>query len=408
MPKMLIDCDAFFASCEQSVQPRLRGKKVIVAGDLEKRSVVTAASYEAKALGVKAGMPIQEARRVAPDAFFVEGNIRLYLDFNLKLFKKLLRYTEPVEIYSIDEFYVEHRGSYEDAQSMAEDFKAWTRRELGITVSVGIAPTKVFAKLASEMQKPNGLTVLPPDQLHARTDTLPVKELFGVGPSTLDRLHRLGIRTIGDLRHRQPQALVAELGVRGQWLYDAAHGTGDEGVKVVPDPFKSMGHRMTLPEDTADPQKIRAYLLFLADTVAHRLRADGSAARTVHLQVRYDDFITEFSRSKTVKHPVFLADHLMQIVTVLWERYYQKDRAVRLLGIGCSNLERSGSYQMPLFPEDIRSVNLASALDEIGNRYGHGAIGRASLLSASRDQTPLTPVPGSFTIVPGSGRRPKG
>lgn len=406
MPKMLIDCDAFFASCEQAVRPRLRGKKVIVAGDLEKRSVVTAASYEAKALGVKAGMPIQEARRIAPDAVFVNGNIRLYLDFNLKLFKKLLSYAEPVEIYSVDEFYIEHRGSFEAAQAMAEDFKAWTRRELGITVSVGIAPTKVFAKLASEMRKPDGLTIILPEELHRRTDPLPVKELFGVGPSTLDVLHRMGIKTIGDLRRRQPQALIAELGVRGQWLYDAAQGIGDEVVKVVPDPFKSMGHRMTLPEDTADPRQIRAYLLFLADTVAHRLRADGSAARTVHLHVRYEDFVTEFSRCKTLGSPVFLADHLMLAITFLWEKYYQPGRPVRLLGIGCSNLERSGGYQMPLFSDDQRSLALSTAMDAIGDRFGPGAIGRASLLTASRDKSPLIPTPGSFTIVPGSGRRP--
>lgn len=407
MPKILIDCDAFFASCEQSVNPRLCGKKVIVAGDLEKRSVVTAASYEAKALGVKAGMPIQEAHRVAPNAVFIHGNIRLYLDFNLKLFKKLLSYAEPVEIYSIDEFYIEHRGTYEDALAMAQDFKAWTRRELRITVSAGIAPTKVFAKLASEMQKPDGLTILRPDALFSQTESLPVKDLFGVGPATLDVLHRLGIQTIGDLRRRQPQALVAELGIRGQWLYDAAHGVGDEVVKVIPDPFKSMGHRMTLPEDTADPDQIRAYLLFLADTVSHRLRADGSAARTVHLHVRYEDFVSEFSRSKTVRQPMFLADHLMQSITSLWEKHYQKGRSVRLLGIGCSNLERSCGYQMPLFPEDLRSVALAAALDKIGDRYGQRAISRASLLTASRDQTTLTPVPGSFAIVPGSGRRPR-
>jgi DNA polymerase-4 len=405
MPKMLIDCDAFFASCEQSRNPRLRGKMVVVAGDTEKRSVVTAASYEAKARGVKTGMPIQAARRLVPQAFFVSGDLTLYLDFNLKLYKKLLSYLEPVELYSIDEFYIDHRGSYTDALAMARDFKEWTKKELKITVSVGIAPTKVYAKLASELDKPDGIVVLQPEDIPNRIAHLPVKELFGIGQATEDFLRLRGIHTIGDLRNCQPEALFAELGIRGQWIHDAAMGVNDTIVKVTPDPFKSMGNEMTLPEDTSEPDKIRSFLLFLADTVSHRLRADGSQARTVHLHVRYSDF-TDFARSKTMPRPMFLSEHLMEGAMILFKKNYEPGRTVRLLGIGTSNLLRSQGYQLPLFPDDLRAAALARVLDGIREKYGHSAIQRASMLVAA-DSQPFSPGQGPFAVVPGSGRRPK-
>ncbi|HEX2954126.1 MAG TPA: DNA polymerase IV, partial [Bacillota bacterium] len=365
MPKMLIDCDAFFASCEQSKNPRLRGKKVMVAGDTERRSVITAASYEAKACGVKAGMPIQEARRLVPDGIFVVGDLNLYLDFNLKLFKQLLTYQQPVELYSIDEFYLDFRGDYEQAAQMARDFKEWVRRELKITVSAGIAPTKVYAKLASEMQKPDGLVVLRPEDIPAKVQHLSVRELFGVGAKTDEIFRRFGIRTIGDLRAYNPFNLEVELGVRGRWLYEAAMAQNDEIVKVTPDPYKSMGNEMTLPEDTNDPDRIRAFLCFLSDTVAQRLRADGSVARTVHLHVRYSDF-SGFYRSKTMVRPMNLAEQLLEGATILLEKHHkEKERMIRLLGIGVSNLMRAQGVQLSLFPEDQRRLALAGALDQI-------------------------------------------
>lgn len=407
MPKMLIDCDAFFASCEQSKNPRLRGKKVMVAGDTERRSVITAASYEAKACGVKAGMPIQEARRLVPDGIFVVGDLNLYLDFNLKLFKQLLTYQQPVELYSIDEFYLDFRGDYEQAAQMARDFKEWVRRELKITVSAGIAPTKVYAKLASEMQKPDGLVVLRPEDIPAKVQHLSVRELFGVGAKTDEIFRRFGIRTIGDLRAYNPFNLEVELGVRGRWLYEAAMAQNDEIVKVTPDPYKSMGNEMTLPEDTNDPDRIRAFLCFLSDTVAQRLRADGSVARTVHLHVRYSDF-SGFYRSKTMVRPMNLAEQLLEGATILLEKHHkEKERMIRLLGIGVSNLMRAQGVQLSLFPEDQRRLALAGALDQIKSTYGQDAIGRASVLAAAQGRK-ISPGPGAFAVVPGSGRGPNG
>ena len=400
MPKMLIDCDAFFASCEQARNPGLKGKKVIVAGDTERRSVVAAASYEARPCGVRAGTPIQEARRLVPDGIFLVGHPDLYLDFNLKLFRKLRTYKHPVELYSIDEFYLDHRGSYEAAQCLAREFRAWVQEELGITVSVGIAPTKIFAKLAAEMGKPNGLTVLRPEEIPARIQDLPVRDLFGVGPRTEEFLHTRGIKTIGDLRACHPLVLQAELGVRGKWLHDAAMGVDDELVKVAPDPFKSMGNEMTLPEDTEDPERISAFLCYLADNVAQRLRADGSMARTVHLRVRYEDF-SGFARSKTMPRPVVLAEHILEGVNYLLGKYRHGEHKIRLLGIGASNLVRASGYQLSLFPGERKALALARALDHIKETYGQDAIGRASSFPA---MTARRIVP--FAIVPGSGRRP--
>ncbi len=400
MPKMLIDCDAFFASCEQARNPALRGKKVLVAGDAERRSVITSASYEARRAGAKAGMPVQEARRLVPDGIFKPGDFDLYISFNLKLFKRLCSYRHPVELYSVDEFFVDAQGSYEEAEALARDFKSWVREELGITVSVGIAPTKIYAKLASELQKPDGLTVLRPGDIPDLVRDLPVRDLFGIGPRTEEILRRLGIGTIGDLRACDPLLLQAELGVRGRWLHDAAMGARDDPVKVAPDPYKSMGNEMTLPEDTSDPERIRAFLCYLADTVAQRLRADGSMARTVHLRVRYGDF-TGFARSKTMPRPAVLAEHLLEGAYEILARYHRDpERKIRLLGIGASNLIRGQGYQLSLFPAERKAMTLARALDHIKETFGQGAIGRASSLGeASRKKI----VP--FAVVPGTGRR---
>lgn len=406
MPMMLIDCDAFFASCEQSRNPRLRGKKVLVTGDSERRSVITAASYEARAEGAKAGLPIQEARRLVPDGIFLVGDLHLYLDYNLKLFKKLRSYKHPVEIYSIDEFYLDFNGTYAQAAALAREFKDWVRRELRITVSIGIAPTKVFAKLASEMEKPDGLTILRPEDIPVRIENLPVQALFGVGPRTADFFRLRAVRTIGDLRAYNPLTLQAELGVRGKWLHEAAMGLTDDIVKVTPDPYKSMGHDLTLPEDTNEPEKIRAFLYFLADNVAQRLRADGSLARTVHLHVRYDDF-TGFARSKTMPRPFCLAEDLMIGVDYLLKKEYRNTkRLIRLLGIGASNLVRASGEQLPLFPKAQKAAALAGALDKIRETYGQNSIGRASTLAVT-PQRPAIGESGPFAVVPGSGRGPR-
>jgi DNA polymerase-4 len=406
MPKMLIDCDAFFASCEQSRNPWLRGKKVLVTGDTERRSVITAASYEARAVGAKAGIPIQKARRLVPDGIFLVGDLHLYLDYNLKLFKKLRSYEHPVEIYSIDEFYLDFNGTYAEAVAMAREFKDWVRQELRITVSIGIAPTKVFAKLASEMKKPNGLTVLRPEDIPSRIENLPIQDLFGVGPRTAEFFRIRAVRTIGDLRAYDPLTLQAELGVRGKWLHEAAMGLNDEIVKVTPDPYKSMGNERTLPEDTNDPEKIRAFLYFLADHLAQRLRADGAKAQTVHLHVRYEDF-TGFARSKTMPRPFCLTEDLMVGVDVLLKKEYRETkRMIRLLGIGASNLIRVSGEQWPLFPKEQKAVALAGALDKIRDTYGQNSIGRASTLAVA-PKKPAIGERGPFAVVPGSGRGPR-
>ncbi|MGE5598089.1 MAG: Y-family DNA polymerase [Bacteroidota bacterium] len=402
MPKMLIDCDAFFASCEQARNPGLKGKKVVVAGDTEKRSVVATASYEARASGVKTAMPIQEARRLLPDGIFLVGDPGLYVDYNLKLFRKLCSYKRPVELYSIDEFYVDCDGSYEDAAALALDFKRWVREEVGLTVSAGIAPTKIFAKLAAEMHKPDGLTVLRPEEIPARIADLPVGKLFGVGPRTEEFLRARGVRTIGELRAYPALLLQAELGVRGLWLHQAAMGEENELVKVEPDPFKSMGNELTLPADTDDPETIRAFLWYLADTVAQRLRADGSMARTVHLHVRYEDF-TGFARARTLARPAILAEHLLEGVDWLLRKHHRDPaRRIRLLGVGASNLVRRGGYQLSLFPAERKAMALARAVDRIRETYGQEAVRRASTLGLT-DSRRLVP----FAVVPGTGRRPK-
>lgn len=388
---LLVDMDAFFASVEQAHHAHLRGKPVIVCGDPNRRGVVTAASYEARPFGVRAGMPLAEARRLCPNAEYVEGNPRKYVEKSLELLEIFLSYTPDVEPFSVDEAFLDlsrlgERGATpEAALALARVIQQRIADEHGLGASIGIGPNKLIAKMGSGVQKPRGLTVLDEAGFRNLFWPMDVQELWGVGPKMAEHLKRLGIATVGDLG-RAPESMLEQVfGVIGPQLREAAWG--HDQTPVIPyhegvDP-KSMGHEVTLPEDCRDPEFLEGTLLRLSDQVARRLRGDGFTSRTVTVKLRDFRFRT-FTRQRAL--PSGVDDHLSlyQVARELWRANW-KGEPLRLLGVSASGLEKTAEGgQIELFAKDERSRALQDALDKVRDKLGEASVVPAGSLTHRR------------------------
>jgi DNA polymerase-4 len=388
---LLVDMDAFFASVEQAHHPHLRGRPVIVCGDPDRRGVVTAASYEARPFGVRAGMPLAEAKRRCPQAEYVEGNPRKYVEKSLELLEIFLSVTPDVEPFSVDEAFLDlsrlgERGATPDA---ARDVAAGIQRRIhethGLGASIGIGPNKLIAKMASGVNKPRGLTLLDEEGFRQLFWPQPVQELWGVGPKMSEHLGRLGIRTVGDLGRARPEELEQVFGVVGPHLCDAAWGRDTS--PVIPyhegvDP-KSMGHEVTLPEDCRDAEFLEGTLLRLSDQVARRLRGDEFRARTITLKLRDHRFRT-ITRQRALGTAV--DDHvaIFEVARALWRANW-KGEPLRLLGVSASALEKRGEgEQGELFARDERSNALREALDKVRDKLGEASVVPAGSLTHRR------------------------
>ncbi|HDQ98901.1 MAG TPA: DNA polymerase IV [candidate division WOR-3 bacterium] len=380
-----VDMDAFFASVEQRTYPFLRGRPVGVCGDPEGRTVVAAASYEAKRRGVKTAMTVPAARRLCPDIVLVPGDPAKYIDSSVRILAIYGEYTDLVEVFSIDEAFLDVTGSahlHGGAEAVGRAIKAEVRRRLGLNCSVGVAPNKLVAKLASDLSKPDGLLVVRPEDLPALMAATPVEKLCGIGPRTREELARLGIRTCAELGRYPERRLVARFGVNGAKLSRMGRGEDPSPVRPgvqAPD-AKSVGHSLTLAQDTRDPAIIRRHLLQLSEQVGRRLRRDGYAGRTVSIVIRYADFTTRARRHS-------LAGHLSDGYRVyaaglrLFGELYEAGRFVRLLGISVSTLTRNFA-QAELFnsPETPAGDMLLRATDLVNDRFGEFAVARAGLI----------------------------
>lgn len=406
----LTDANSFFASCLQAADPKLRGRPVVVAGDpTARRGVILAVSYEARRLArgpVRAGMPLGEARRLLPpDVVFCAPDNQLFTQYSDRMHAILERFSPVNERASIDEVYSDWTGCThlfgDDPVQMARLVKEAIRREVGITVSVGIGRSKVMAKVAAELQKPDGLTLLTPQTWRERVYPLPVGDLFGVGPKSVPKLQGLGIHTVGDLAETDPARLNRVFGVYGPHLRASARGEDQDPVRAhLPEETKSVSHATTLPKNIADRGAQRLVLLELSDQVGRRLRALGFAARTVSLQVRYPSFET-IIRSRTMPVPSDLTDVIHATACHLLDEHVAAGQAVRLLGVGVHNLSRSGAAaetrtQLTLFDLEQRQEREVRAerpavpeakrrtvdqvMDQIRERFGGRAIMRSSQL----------------------------
>lgn len=366
-----LDMNAFFASVEQQSNPALRGKPIAVVGR-GSRTVVTTASYEARAFGVKTGMNTYEAKSHCPQIIFVEGNNRRYAETCAGFTALCRAFTPQVEVFSIDEVFMDVTGSrklFPSAREIIATIKEQIKSRYGLTCSAGIAPNKLLAKLASDREKPDGLVEILPDTVRSFLEDLPVGDLCGIGSKTQAKLALLGITTCGRLGRADSGLLKRHFGAMGDVL--GSMGRGEDASPVVPleetpDP-KSIGHSQTLPSDITRRDLLDFHLLRLSEMVGRRVRDAGFAGRTVCLTIRYKDFTT-FTRRVSVAHPVFETPELYAAAKSILDGI-KLEQAVRLVGVALSNLgERP--RQLPLFAQQTRSRRLTRAMDEINNRFG--------------------------------------
>jgi DNA polymerase-4 len=378
-----VDMDAFYASVEQRDRPELRGKPVIVGGT-GPRGVVSAASYEARRFGVHSAMPTAVARRLCPRGTFLPPRGDHYARVGRQIRQILLTFTPLVEPLSLDEAFLDVRGCeglFGPAPRIARQIKDRVRAETDLPASVGVAPNKFLAKLAGDLGKPDGLVVLAPEQVAGFLAPLPVGRLWGVGARGEQRLHALGIRTVGDLAARSERVLVDYFGEAGRHLWQLAHGRDDR--PVVPDrQAKSISTETTFPRDIADRGVLRAWLLDLVDELGGRLRQEGVRARSVELKLRSSDFRT-YNRSQSLAEPTDVTDVLWRTARELFERAVTAELLpLRLLGVGASRLTREPTVQGTLFDEGAgeRQAALDRAVDAIRAQFGPSAVHRAKRL----------------------------
>lgn len=379
-----LDLDAFFPAVEVLDQPALKGKPVIVGGSHD-RGVVSSASYEARKFGIHSAQAMVTAMRLCPHGVFLPVRMSRYKEVSEQVFKVYQGYTPLVEAVSIDEAFLDVTGSirlFGSPEEMALKIKREIRSRVGLTVSAGVASCKFVAKIASDLHKPDGLTIVPEGEVSDFLEPLPIEKLWGVGKVTRQVLHRYGLRTIGALSRFPLERLDKELGKQGRHLHQLSQGIDDR--EVVPGrTIKSIGHEMTFPKDLLDREEIRKELLSLATRVSRRLRFGGFQGRTATLKVKYSDFV-QVTRSVVLRQATDDGAEIFRVICRLLERTEAGKRPVRLLGIALSQLYEPEKEQQPsLFPSDMaspRKKELNRALDKIVERYGEEAVLPGTLL----------------------------
>jgi DNA polymerase-4 len=342
--------DCFYAAVHMRDDPSLQGKPVIIGGRPESRGVVAAASYEVRKFGVHSAMPSSRAKRLCPDAVFIPPDFRRYSRESEKIFEIYRELTPLVQAVSIDEAYLDvtdHLGEAGSATAVARAIRRRVKEERGLTVSVGVGPNRLIAKIASDFDKPDGLTVVRPERVSAFLAPLPVRRLHGVGPATEKVLAGMGVQTVADLRGIAPEALTARFGKHGRILWEFARGIDDRPVETHRE-RKSLGTENTYAEDLAELAAMEAEVDRMAEEVARTLERTGFAGCTLTLKVRYADFTT-VTRSRTFPAPVYDPATIADCAKDLLRRTEAPSRPVRLLGVTASNLVRERIAQLPLF-----------------------------------------------------------
>jgi DNA polymerase-4 len=378
-----VDLDAFYAAVEQRDDPALRGKPVLVGGSA-RRGVVASCSYEARTFGIHSAMPMAEALRRCPKAIVVRHRMDRYVDASRRFFAILGDFSPEVEGLSLDEAFLDVTASERllgDGPLIARKIKERVRAELSLVASVGVAPIMFAAKIASDIDKPDGLRVVTPDGLLAFLHPLPMTRLWGVGDATRQALASMGLSTIGDVARYPESALVGRLGaITGHHLAALARGEDSRVVEPESDPV-SVGHQETFDDDYEDKGELAVILLDQADRVARRLREASLRARAVVLIVKYDDF-RQITRRTTLEMPTSDGGVLARTAIDLLDKVAVEPRKggrVRLCGISATNLEPRDAPRQLGFDEAARAKGerLGETIDKVAERFGKSAIKRA-------------------------------
>jgi DNA polymerase-4 len=389
---LCVDMDAFFASVEQRDNPALRGKPIAVTGAGE-RTVITTSSYEARRFGVKTGMTTFQAKKLCPHIIFVVGNNRKYARICTLLEEICLRFSPDVEIYSIDEVFLDITGSHHlfgGPELLAQSIRTAVRDELGITCTVGMGPNILLAKLASDLAKPDGLQWIEEEQAEAVLATLPVKKLWGIGAQTEKKLAAMGITTCGELGRAQLSLLTKKFGIVGEHLKAMGKGELERPLEVVSPEAKSIGHSITLSKDIWQREELTNTLLRLSERVGRRARRYRYKGTKVTLTVRYNDFKT-FTRQTTLPAPTNDTGEIYRTAVTILDGIHLRT-SVRLLGVSLSHFGQEGR-QMSLFEDGVREKKaaLAKAADAVNDKFGEHTLTFASTISQEQSHRVISP-----------------
>lgn len=370
--------DAFYASIEQLDHPELRGKPVLVGHD-GPRGVISAASYEARQFGCRSAQPTAVAKRQCPQAVVLPVRMSRYREVSDAVFDILADFSPLVEPLSIDEAFVDLTGSARllgDPFDVAKKIRARIRRELQLTASIGVAPNKFLAKLGSDLNKPDGMTIVTPENMDAKLLPLSITRIWGIGPKTAASMENLGVKTIADLRSRGLDWLKQHFGDASEHFWELAHGRDDRSV-IPESQAKSIGHEETFGVDLVQLDEIKRVLLSLVESVGRRLRRHKLLAQTATLKIRYGDFKT-ITRARTFPHPTDLTNELWAASAWMLERWAKESFApVRLIGMQAGGLTQSDGQMLLFFdPAHEKQRQLDQTMDAINQKFGEGAVTR--------------------------------
>ena len=381
-----VDMDAFYAAVEQLDSPACKGKPVIVGADPKGglgRGVVAACSYEARKLGIRSALPISRAWKLCPEGVFVRPRMKRYVEVSHQVMDVFRRYTDLVEPLSIDEAFLDITGSVAllgKPEDIARSIKDDVRTVTSLTASVGLAPNKFLAKIASDLRKPDAFVVVREGEIEAFLRDLPISRLWGVGPKTEQRLHEMGFRTIGQVAMATRESLVRYLGSLGEHLYQLSRGHDERPVVPNWEP-KSVSSETTFDEDTSDRELLVRTILDLSDHVAERLRKDNYRTRRVTLKLRYSSFSTH-TKQHSLDKLIQTGEEIATVARDLFRQFSLKQK-IRLIGVSAGDLQRDGKepQQLGLF-SDPRNVNekLSRTVDEIREKFGKDVLRRGSNL----------------------------
>jgi len=375
-----VDMDAFYASVEQLDNPDLIGKAVIVGGDPKQRGVVSAASYEARKFGVHSAMPMSQAIRLCPNAIVLPVRMKRYVELSQQIHAIFQKFTPEIEPISLDEAFLDVTGSlhlFGSAEEIGSDIKHQINEQLGLVASVGVAPNKFLAKLASDLDKPDGFVVITEENKQQILNPLPVSMIWGVGKVTEKTLKSKGIKTIGQLIETPVEILGSIFGDHTSHMLRLAQGIDNREVEPSRE-AKSISSEQTFATDIADKEVLLGVLLNQVEDVAQRLRTNDLEAKTITLKLRYDDFRT-VTRSNTFNHPTNTTKTLWQKAKEVFLKWHKKSAgALRLLGFGASGLQKACTGQQQLFsePEQEKQERLDETFDRIREKFGHDALRR--------------------------------
>ena len=381
---MHIDMDAFYASVEQRDYPEYRGEPVIVGADPKGgkgRGVVSAASYEARQFGIHSAMPISQAYKRCPHGIFVHVRGKRYLEVSCRIMTIFSQYTPIIQAISLDEAFLDMTGTERllgDVESTGRTIQKQIWEEEHLTASVGIGPNKLIAKIASDLEKPNGFVVVPQENIEKFLKPLPIKRLWGIGVKTEAKLKTLGLHTVGDLAIIHKEDLKSIFGHLGEMIWYYAHGIDESRVIPDRDP-KSISNETTFSTDEENVTVIMDTIHQLSEKVGYRLRRKDMIAKTVILKIRLGDFTT-FVRHLTCTEPFFDTQTIFNHAKMLFQNIDIKNRSIRLVGVGVTQLLSKDGHQPNLFSADHEKENQATlVLDQLKNKFGQKVIGKGMM-----------------------------